>query len=322
MTTKTPVSMLQEMCIRKSTLPHYELIHDGGGSHEALFKYKVCVGEVIAVGSGRSKKEAKHDAAKIILKRLQEEGGSSPDISAAEVMDVSSPYKGKLQENAVGALQELCLTNDIQVPEYKVVGDEGPPHEKQFTLLCQVSKLEETAVARTKKQAKQLAAHKMLNRLKTSMGHVLNMSTAEKSESSDKKYDSDPDAEVVVNKFKELGTLGSSTRRIPFGQKISEYHLTLKSLDGELLKKLKEGDNELQREIQDDVMEVLKRLLEELNLDADFNGIGTTSPDKCIVLLSISTSPESVVFGEGDSNENACKMAAIKGLEYLKLMTV
>lgn len=319
MTTKTPVSMLQEMCIRKGGLPHYELIHDGGGSHEALFKYKVCVGEVIAVGTGRSKKEAKHDAAKTILKKLQEQ--QEQDDLAEEVMDVSSPYKGKLQENAIGALQELCLSNDIQVPEYKVVGDEGPPHEKQFTVMCQVSKLEETAVARTKKQAKQLAAFTMLNRLKTSMGHMLNMSTTDKSEPSDKKYDSDPDTEVVVNKFKELGSLATNTRRIPFGQKISEYHLVLKNLDGELLKKLKEGDKELEEEISDDVMGVLKRLLEELHLDADFNGIGATSADKYIILLSMSTSPESVVFGDGDSNESACKMAAVKALEYLKLMT-
>jgi RISC-loading complex subunit TARBP2 len=100
-----------------------------------------------AVGSGRSKKEAKHDAAKCILKRLNELGTSSPEPIPDEmiyVSDVTSPYMGNLQGNAVGELQELCLTNDIQVPEYKVIGDEGPPHAKKFTFLCQVSKLEET----------------------------------------------------------------------------------------------------------------------------------------------------------------------------------
>jgi hypothetical protein len=45
MGSKTPVSILQEMCIRKGSPPQYELIHDGGGSHEALFKYRVLVGE-------------------------------------------------------------------------------------------------------------------------------------------------------------------------------------------------------------------------------------------------------------------------------------
>jgi hypothetical protein len=45
MGSKTPVSILQEMCIRKGDVPQYELIHDGGGSHEALFKYRVLVGD-------------------------------------------------------------------------------------------------------------------------------------------------------------------------------------------------------------------------------------------------------------------------------------
>jgi len=45
MSSKTPVSILQEMCIRKGDVPQYELIHDGGGSHEALFKYRVLVGD-------------------------------------------------------------------------------------------------------------------------------------------------------------------------------------------------------------------------------------------------------------------------------------
>jgi hypothetical protein len=51
MTSKTPVSILQEMCIRNGDVPQYELVHDGGGSHEAIFKYRVVVGET----SGRFK---------------------------------------------------------------------------------------------------------------------------------------------------------------------------------------------------------------------------------------------------------------------------
>jgi hypothetical protein len=46
MSNKTPVSILQEMCIRTGDALQYELIHDGGGSHEPLFKYRVLVGEI------------------------------------------------------------------------------------------------------------------------------------------------------------------------------------------------------------------------------------------------------------------------------------
>jgi dsRNA-specific ribonuclease len=103
---------------------------------------------LLAIGSGRSKKEAKHDAAKCLLNRLNAQGVTSatdPDtVGMLDVSDITSPYKGMLQENAVGALQELCMTNDMQVPEYTVTGDEGPPHAKQFTIMCQVSKLKES----------------------------------------------------------------------------------------------------------------------------------------------------------------------------------
>jgi len=244
MSSKTPVSILQEMCIRKGDVPQYELIHDGGGSHEALFKYKVLVGEMSAIGSGRSKKEAKHDAAKCLLNRLNAQGETSaadPDtVGVLDVSDITSPYKGMLQENAVGALQELCMMNDIQVPEYTVTGDEGPPHAKQFTIMCQVSKLKESAVARTKKQAKQQAAFKMLNTLRTSLADVLTFTGNDKGDAvSEKNEVGDPYAEIAVSKYKELGTIAGNTRKVIIGQKISEYHLMQKSLQGPLLNRLK-----------------------------------------------------------------------------------
>jgi hypothetical protein len=49
MGSKTPVSILQELCIRRGAPPQYDLIHDGGGSHEALFKYQVFVGEITGI---------------------------------------------------------------------------------------------------------------------------------------------------------------------------------------------------------------------------------------------------------------------------------
>jgi hypothetical protein len=49
MGSKTPASILQEMCIRNGSPPHYDLIHDGGATHEALFKYLVTVGEVSGI---------------------------------------------------------------------------------------------------------------------------------------------------------------------------------------------------------------------------------------------------------------------------------
>jgi RISC-loading complex subunit TARBP2 len=289
MGSKTTVSILQEMCDRKGSPPHYELIHDGGASHEALSKYKVSVGETSAVGSGRSKKEAKDDVAKCILKRLNEPRiSSTPEPDLAEMvhaLNIDSPYKGMLRENAVGALQELCMTHKIQVPEYKVIGEEGPPHAKQFTIMCQVSKFEESAISRTKKQAKQLAAYKMLNRLQTSHADVLTSTASEKCGPSENK---------------NSGEI---------------------SFDSVLLKRLRDGDKELKMEAEDDPMGVLKRILEELNLCAEFKGIGANEYYQKIIVLSISTNLESMVFGTASTEEDACKLAATNALEHLKLMS-
>ena len=49
----------------------------------------------------------------------------------------------------------------------------------------------------------------------------------------------DPHAEAAVSKYKELGTVASNTRKAFIGQKISEYHLIQKSLQGTLLNRLK-----------------------------------------------------------------------------------
>jgi hypothetical protein len=49
----------------------------------------------------------------------------------------------------------------------------------------------------------------------------------------------DPHAEAAVSKYKELGTIASNPRKVIIGQKISEYHLMQKNLQGTLLNRLK-----------------------------------------------------------------------------------
>ncbi|KAL1137855.1 hypothetical protein AAG570_009551 [Ranatra chinensis] len=67
---KTPVSVLQELLSRRGTTPKYELVQVEGAIHEPTFRYRVTVAEAVALGTGRSKKEAKHAAAKAVLDRL------------------------------------------------------------------------------------------------------------------------------------------------------------------------------------------------------------------------------------------------------------
>jgi dsRNA-specific ribonuclease len=45
--TKTPVSVLQELCVKRQITPKYDLIQIEGSVHEPTFKYRVTVGEYV-----------------------------------------------------------------------------------------------------------------------------------------------------------------------------------------------------------------------------------------------------------------------------------
>ena len=68
---KTPVSLLQELFVRRGLTPKYELVQTEGAMHDTTFIYRVTIGEFVATGCGKSKKKAKHSAAKSILDILK-----------------------------------------------------------------------------------------------------------------------------------------------------------------------------------------------------------------------------------------------------------
>ena len=64
---------LQEIVQRENhTTPHYQLVNESGPDHQKHFEVKVSVsGEVLAVGGGRSKKNAEQDAARKALEKVE-----------------------------------------------------------------------------------------------------------------------------------------------------------------------------------------------------------------------------------------------------------
>lgn len=46
LSSKTPVSSLQEMLLRSNITPEYELIYNGVGTHDPIFKYQLTAGSV------------------------------------------------------------------------------------------------------------------------------------------------------------------------------------------------------------------------------------------------------------------------------------
>ncbi|XP_074026510.1 protein Loquacious isoform X2 [Leptinotarsa decemlineata] len=169
MPSKTPVSVLQELLSRRGITPKYELVQIEGAIHEPIFRYRVFLSnELVATGTGRSKKDAKHAAAKNLLDLLV--GNMTPEQAnqtngtpgAADITSqVVSPYDDKVMGNPIGWLQEMCMSRRWPPPSYEMEHEEGLPHERQFTISCQVLKFREVGTGKSKKLAKRTAAHKM-----------------------------------------------------------------------------------------------------------------------------------------------------------------
>ncbi|XP_049694403.1 interferon-inducible double-stranded RNA-dependent protein kinase activator A homolog isoform X5 [Helicoverpa armigera] len=164
---KTPVSVLQELLARRGTVPKYELVQIEGMIHEPTFRYRVTVADLVAMGTGRSKKEAKHSAAKALLDKLT--GAAPADQSTngnvPETGTVVSSFEDKLMGNPVGWLQELCMSRFWPPPSYHAENDDNVnrrlPHERQFTIVCTLLKRREVGTGKSKKLAKRQAAYKM-----------------------------------------------------------------------------------------------------------------------------------------------------------------
>nr|XP_033322694.1 interferon-inducible double-stranded RNA-dependent protein kinase activator A homolog [Megalopta genalis] len=329
---KTPVSILQEMMVKQQSVPDYQLIHDGGGTHMNTFTYQVTCDGLTANGTGRSKKDAKHEAAKAMLETIATHRGYLQLPAPTSQSPLRTPLPPVIPEterlppnvpfvNAVGALKELCLENSLQEPQYVQVSDVGPPHRKIFTFLCNVANFRETGVARTKKQAKQEAAKKMLHKL-TDLVADLNIIT----ELGDKEEETDPTSETAKSLYPTLSRLPNA-KKINLGYKISEYHIKVKeSIDSALCQEfvtkldtlVPEDCSNITPEFVQEFQLSLQDLLFSVNLELSSIFIKPLKEDIYITAIKVNTSPDTVQIASGNSKERATFYALLKIIKTLK----
>jgi len=65
-----PVGALQERYQSRGVLPSYRVVQFEGMSHNPVFTYQVTIGDMSTMGSGNSKKQAKHAAARAMLDKI------------------------------------------------------------------------------------------------------------------------------------------------------------------------------------------------------------------------------------------------------------
>ena len=102
---KNPISLLQEVMIKKKSMVHYEFLNsvEDHTDSDKPFTCKVQCNGLSAIGRGYRKKEAKHNAAKALLEILQIT--SDNDKEWDELVPNDENY-----ENAIGALWVITKT--------------------------------------------------------------------------------------------------------------------------------------------------------------------------------------------------------------------
>lgn len=167
---KSPVSLLQELCMKRGLTPRYELTDSEGPVHQRVFTYRVTAGTFLATGKGSSKKKARHAGATVVIAEMLK-NSQQPDqiqlLTSAQNNDrmSASDQTSHPAENPVGKLQEITQKKYIAPPTYEFQDNGCPPHEREYSCTVTLLQYSNTVCARTKREAKRQAASQLLKQL-------------------------------------------------------------------------------------------------------------------------------------------------------------
>jgi RISC-loading complex subunit TARBP2 len=330
---KTPISILQELLSRRGITPNYELVQIEGAVHEPTFRYRVSFNDKDAMGVGRSKKEAKHAAAKSLIDKLTglnlsdahyQQATTLPTSQtipttngnpvAANVSGNNSFDEKNTMGNPIGVLQELCMSKHWPPPTYETEMEVGLPHERQFTIACIVLRHREVGTGKSKKIAKRQAAYKMWQKLNE---HPLEQT--EIIQSLDDEGNDEIRVANILSRYADLKDAHIATLTNQHSYKVSQFHKTLKNTFGKTLAKLQ---NMCLNEKDVNYVQFLHEIAVEHQFEVTYVDIEEkTYSGRCQCLVQLSTLPVAVCQGSGKTSKEAQTNAAKNALEYLKIMT-
>lgn len=150
-TKKSPVSLLYELLSRRGITPQYELLPgaEGAGHESPPFRFRVSYQDGDAIGTGNSKKEAKHAAASVLIDKL--------------TADTAGGTK-TVRKTPITVLQEVLVRRGI-TPQYELLPVEEPVKEPTFRYRVSYQDKDATGSGKSKKEAKQAAAKTLIDKL-------------------------------------------------------------------------------------------------------------------------------------------------------------
>lgn len=267
------------------------------------------LGDLTATGSGSSKKQAKHAAARAMLDKL--DGRVPAQDGQTPLPPVTDTANGPAAPgNTVGALQELCVKHGYPMPTYDLGAVGGQPHMRNFTIMCCVGKMRESGTGGSKKDAKREAAQKMIDKLKT-MGP--NGGAASVTDVTQPEVDED-----LINK---MSTVKVDTLNSAASQKVASFYRKLQSAGGGSLAKLHMTSLKALGK-NSDYVGMLGDLGKEQKFEVTYVEVEEKNDDDQVqCLVQLSTLPVAVCYGVGGDTKAANNDAARNALNYLKMMT-
>lgn len=136
-------------------------------SNKVVFACTVSAFERTATARGKSKKEAKHMCAFMLLTELK-----TVEKFQAELTDIPQPpgttcagmetEQQLVHGDPVSALLDMCVQRDWPIATFTLMKAGGASHAPSFTIECRVATIARCATSSTKKAAKHLAAEALL----------------------------------------------------------------------------------------------------------------------------------------------------------------
>lgn len=152
---KSPISILQEYAAAKRIAPpHYHIVSEG--DH---FKCIVTIENVTQDAKAWNKKRAKHIAAEKLVSLL------TNDRTMGSINTTNGPSTESTEAitiNSIGELNEFCSRTGIEYPFYEF-NSYVPSVSKEFVCKCKLNGYETEGTGKNKKEAKQVAAKRMLD---------------------------------------------------------------------------------------------------------------------------------------------------------------
>lgn len=135
----------------------------------------VLLGRGEATTMGREKDSILSSTYEAVLGAVYLDGGLPAAYATAQMhfaVLLDEAISLGLQHDTKTQLQELCQRRFHRSPEYRVVNESGPDHEKEFEVKVTVGSLERYGKGRNKKEAEQTAARFLLSHLQEEEAHV------------------------------------------------------------------------------------------------------------------------------------------------------